>query len=53
MLKYVLKVLKEYKIIYNLGYFVIDNAPNNDIIINVLSIALRREFNLKYDPILY
>lgn len=31
--KYVLEVLKEYDIIKNLGYFTIDNAPDNDIII--------------------
>jgi len=36
-----------------LGYFTIDNAPNNDIIIKELSLALRREFNLKYKPIYY
>ena len=44
MLKYVIKVLKEYRIIYNLGYFVIDNAPNNDTIIATLSLALKHDF---------
>jgi hypothetical protein len=53
MLRYVLKVIKEYDIIWNLGYFIIDNAPNNDIIIKELSLTLHREFNLKYDPIHY
>ncbi len=51
MAKYVLKILKEYDILRNLGYFVIDNAPDNDTIMTVLSNALRREFSLKYDPI--
>ena len=37
MSKYVLEVLKEYDIVRNLGYFVIDNVPNNDTIIIVLS----------------
>ena len=37
ILKYVLKVLVEYNIIRNLGYFVIDNVPNNDTMIIVLS----------------
>ena len=40
MLKYVIKVLKEYDIIRSLGYFTIDNATNNDIIIIALSLAL-------------
>lgn len=53
MSRYVLKVLKEYEIIRNLGYFTMDNAPNNNTIIAILSLALRREFNLKYDPIYY
>ena len=37
MLKYVIKVLKDYDIIRNLGYFVIDNAPDNDTIMTALS----------------
>ena len=37
MSKYVIKVLKDYDIIRNLGYFVIDNAPNNDTIMTTLS----------------
>jgi hypothetical protein len=53
MSRYVLKVIKEYKIVRNLGYFIIDNAPNNNIIIKELSLTLRREFNLKYKPAHY
>jgi hypothetical protein len=53
MLRYILEVLKEYEITCNLGYFTIDNAPNNDIIIAILSLALRKEFNLKYNLIYY
>ena len=37
MSKYVIKVLKDYDIIRNLGYFVIDNAPDNDTIMTALS----------------
>ncbi len=44
ILKYVIEVIKEYSIIHNLGYFVIDNAPNNDTIITTLSLTLRRDF---------
>jgi hypothetical protein len=53
MLKYVIKVLKEYNIIRNIRYFTIDNAPDNNTIMAALSLALRREFNLKYDLIHY
>jgi hypothetical protein len=53
MLRYILKVIKEYKIIQNLGYFIIDNTPNNNIIIKELSFTLYREFNLKYKPVYY
>ena len=53
MLRYVLEVIKEYDIVRNLGYFTIDNAPDNDIMIKELSLALRREFNLKYEPVYY
>ena len=51
MSKYVIKVLKEYSITHNLGYFVMDNAPDNNTMMTVLSLALQRDFNLKYDPI--
>ena len=37
MLKYILEVLEEYNIVRNLGYFIIDNVPNNNTIITVLS----------------
>jgi len=53
MAKYVLKVLKEYDIIRNLGYFTIDNARDNNIMIAALSLALYKEFSLKYDPVYY
>ena len=38
--QYVIKVLKDYKIIHNLGYFTIDNALDNDMIITTLSLIL-------------
>ncbi len=38
MSKYILEVLEEYNVIIrNLGYFVIDNTPNNDIMMITLS----------------
>jgi hypothetical protein len=40
MLKYVLKVLIKYNIIKDLGYFVINNVPDNNIIIALLFFAL-------------
>jgi hypothetical protein len=46
---YVIKVIREYGFKKNLGYFVIDNANNNDIIMEELSLIIRREFKLPYD----
>ena len=40
MSTYVLDVLKEYDIIKNLGYFTIDNTPDNDTIMATLSLVL-------------
>jgi hAT family C-terminal dimerisation region len=51
MSRYVLEVIKEYDIVRNLGYFTMDNAPDNDTMMKELSLALRREFNLKYEPV--
>jgi hypothetical protein len=53
MARYVLEVLKEYDIICNLGYFTMDNASNNNIMMIILSYSLRKDFGLKYDPIYY
>jgi hypothetical protein len=36
-----------------LGYFIIDNARDNNIIIVVLSLALYKEFSLKYNLVYY
>ena len=35
--KYLLKVIKDYEIKKNLGYIIIDNALDNNIIITLLS----------------
>jgi hypothetical protein len=48
--KYVMEVIRDYDIQGNLGYFVMDNAENNDTMITSLSHSLRREFRLHYDP---
>jgi hypothetical protein len=49
----VFKVIKEYDIVRNLGYFIMDNVLDNDTIIKELSLALCKEFNFKYDLIHY
>jgi hypothetical protein len=51
MSKYVLEVLIKYNIIKNLGYFVMDNALDNDMMMALLFLALRRDFRLNYNPI--
>jgi len=48
--KYVMEVIRDYDIQGNLGYFVMDNAENNDTMMTSLSSSLRREFRLHYDP---
>jgi hypothetical protein len=53
MSKYVIDVLEEYNIVRKLGYFTIDNAPDNDTMMTTLSLALRRDFNLKYKAVHY
>ena len=50
---YVIKVIREYGIKKNLGYFMIDNANNNNIIIEELSLIIRREFKVPYDTTYY
>ena len=51
MSKYLLHVIREYSIESNLGYIVMDNASDNDTLMTALSVSLRREFKLSYDPI--
>ncbi len=46
LLKYIIEVLIEYKIKENLGYFVIDNAPNNNTIMASLSLSLQHNYKL-------
>jgi len=53
MLKYLFNVIKEYKIEKNLGYIIINNALNNNIIIIALLQALYREYRLNYNLIYY
>jgi hypothetical protein len=53
MSKYLFDVIKEYRIEKNLGYIIIDNALNNNIIIIALLQALRREYRLNYNLIYY
>ena len=53
MAKYAMNVIIEYGIERNLGYFVTDNAPDNDAMMAPLSLALRRDHKLQYDPLHY
>ena len=46
MSMYIIDTIREYKLKDNLGYFVIDNATNNDTMIDALLTSLRREFRL-------
>ena len=41
---YIIDTIREYKLKDNLGYFVIDNATNNDTIIDTLLTSLYCEF---------
>jgi hypothetical protein len=50
MAKYTLEVIEEFKLENNLGYFVMDNADNNDTLLTHLSSSLRRKHNVKFDP---
>jgi hypothetical protein len=43
---YIMDSIREYKLKDNLDYFVINNALNNDTIIDALLTSLRREFRL-------
>jgi hypothetical protein len=51
MSKYLINVIKEYDIEKNLGYIVMDNAPDNDTIIAAFSRALRYKYRINYNPI--
>lgn len=49
--KVIYDVVCEYKIIRNLGYFVMDNAPDNDTMMHALASLLRKEFKIVYNAI--
>jgi hypothetical protein len=49
--KYVMEAITEYELQDKLGYFVMDNADNNDTIMVTLSTSLPLKFKLQYDPI--
>ena len=46
MLKYIIEVITNYGIEKNLGYFVIDNALDNNTIMALLLVTLRRDYKL-------
>lgn len=51
MSKYVMEVILDYSFEKNLGYFVMDNALDNDTLLTNISLSLRRDYKLPYDPI--
>lgn len=48
---YVIDAIREYNIERNLGYFVMDNADNNDTMMEELSLILRRDFKIPYNAV--
>ncbi|CEJ82383.1 Putative Transposase-like protein [[Torrubiella] hemipterigena] len=46
----VLEVIEERGFASKLGYFVMDNAGNNDTMMESLSLGLLRQFDIRYDP---
>ena len=44
-----LRVLKDYRIIGRLGYFIIDNAYSNDTLIKLISEALKKDYSISYN----
>jgi len=53
LILYIIKVIYEYRIKKNLGYFVIDNTNNNNTMIEELSLIIYREFKVPYDTTYY
>ena len=50
---YVIEAIREYEIKKNLGYFVIDNANNNDTMLVELLLLLYRDYRITYNTIYY
>ncbi|TVY74496.1 Zinc finger BED domain-containing protein RICESLEEPER 2 [Fusarium oxysporum f. sp. cubense] len=46
----ILKVVDEWGFASKLGYFVMDNAGNNDTMMRSLSLGLLRRYDIQYDP---
>ncbi|GKU15585.1 unnamed protein product, partial [Fusarium langsethiae] len=46
----VLNVIDEWGFASKLGYFVMDNAGNNDTMMRSLSLGLLRRYDIQYDP---
>ncbi|CEJ92863.1 Putative Transposase-like protein [[Torrubiella] hemipterigena] len=47
----IMDVIDDWGFASKLGYFVMDNAGNNDTMIKCLSLALLRQYDIRYDPI--
>ena len=50
---YVIEAIREYEIKKNLGYFVIDNADNNDTMLAELLLLLCRDHRITYNTTHY
>ncbi|OAQ58045.2 ribonuclease H-like protein [Pochonia chlamydosporia 170] len=46
----IMEVVEDWGFASKLGYFVMDNATNNDTMMKSLSLALLRQFDIQYDP---
>ncbi|OLL26463.1 putative AC transposase [Neolecta irregularis DAH-3] len=46
----VVQVIKEWGFASKLGFFVMDNATNNDTMMRSISLKLLRQFDIRYDP---
>ncbi|KJZ73349.1 hypothetical protein HIM_07353 [Hirsutella minnesotensis 3608] len=46
----ILEVVDDWGFASNLGYFVMDNAGNNDTMMRSLSLGLLRRYDIRYDP---
>ena len=53
LVKEIYDIIYEYKIKNNLGYFVMDNALDNDTMMVALVSTLRRELKIVYDATYY
>ena len=49
--EFVYDVVKDYNIVDNLGYFVMDNASNNDTALEELDLLITQDGGIGFDPV--